>query len=68
MAAGLLGGALATTLVLRLLGNVIGGMPPIYPIDIALASAMMISCATVSLLIPARRAMRVNPIGALRYE
>jgi len=66
LAAGLVGGALGTALVLRLLRNLIEGMPPIYPIDIAFASAMLIVCATFALLIPGTRAMRVNPIVALR--
>ncbi len=68
MAAGLAGGALGTMLVERLLRNLLYGVPPFDPIALGGAVAILLGCATVALLIPVRRATRVNPVVALRAE
>ncbi len=68
MAAGLAGGALGTMLVVRLLRNLLYGVPPFDPIALGGAVAILIGCATVALFIPVRRATRMDPMVALRAE
>jgi ABC-type antimicrobial peptide transport system permease subunit len=68
MAAGLSGGALGITLVVRVLRGWLFGVPPFDPIALAGAVAILMGCATVALLIPVRRATRVDPVVALRAE
>ncbi len=68
MAAGLLGGALGIVLVVRLLRGWLFGVPPFDPIALGGGIAVLAGCATVALLIPARRATRVDPVLALRAE
>jgi len=68
MVAGVAGGALGTMVVVRLLGTLVDGVPPLDPFALGLAAAIMIGCATVALLIPVRRATRVDPMVALRAE
>ncbi|HYT69014.1 MAG TPA: ABC transporter permease [Vicinamibacterales bacterium] len=68
MAAGLAGGVLCTMVIVRLLRNVLDGVPPFDPIALGMAVAIMLGCATVALLIPVLRATRVDPMVALRAE
>jgi putative ABC transport system permease protein len=68
MAAGLSGGALGIVLVVRLLRGWLYGVPPFDPIALGGALAMLVGCATIALLIPVRRAVRVDPMVALRVE
>jgi predicted permease len=68
MAAGLVGGALGIMLVVRLLRDLLYGVPPFDPIALGVAVVILIGCATVALLIPVRRATRVDPVVALRAE
>jgi len=44
------------------------GVKPADPTALALATALMFATGILACYIPARRAMRVNPIVALRYE
>lgn len=66
MAAGVAGGAIGTMLMLRLLRRLLDEVPPFDPIALGMAVAIMVGCASVALLIPVRRATRVDPIVALR--
>jgi predicted permease len=68
MAAGLSGSALGVVLVVRLLRGWLYGVPPFDPIALGGAVAILLGCATVALLIPVRRATRVDPVVALRAE
>ena len=68
MAVGLSGGALGITLVVQLLRGMLYGVPPFDPIALGSAVAILVGCATVALLIPVRRATRVDPMVALRAE
>ena len=68
MAGGLAGGALGIVLVAQLLRGLLYDMAPFDPIALGSAVAILVGCATIALLIPVRRATRVDPIAMLRAE
>jgi putative ABC transport system permease protein len=68
MAAGLSGGALGIILVVRLLRAWLFGVPPFDPIALGGSIAILVACATAALLIPVRRATRLDPMVVLRAE
>ncbi len=61
---GLIGGFAAA----RSLARFLYGVPTSDPATFAGAAALLIAVALVACIVPARRAMRVNPITALRSE
>jgi putative ABC transport system permease protein len=66
MAAGLAGGALGVVAVARLLRNLLYGVPPFDPIALGASVITLLLCATVALLVPIRRAARVDPLTVIR--
>jgi putative ABC transport system permease protein len=66
MAAGLAGGALGVVLVARLLRTLLYGVPPFDPIALGVSVLTLLACATAALLVPVRRATRVDPITVIR--
>ena len=68
ISAGLIGGAFGILVVARLLRDVVYGVPPFDPLAIGAAVAILIGSATLALLIPLRRAVRVDPATALRAQ
>jgi ABC-type antimicrobial peptide transport system permease subunit len=64
IAIGLLGAYFATALIKGMLF----GVKPNDPMTLVLASALMGAVALVACMVPALRAMRVEPVVALRYE
>jgi predicted permease len=58
-------GAIAVS---RLLTNLVPSVQPNDPLTLAAVSALLLGVALVASLLPARRAMRVDPMVALRYE
>jgi putative ABC transport system permease protein len=60
-----IGGAYASS---SLLSSILYGVKPNDPATLAVASALMCSVALAACVIPATRAMRVEPVVALRYE
>jgi len=68
MAIGLTGGAVGVALVVRLLRGLLYEVAPFDPIALGAAVALLIGCATLALLIPLRRATRIDPVTALRTQ
>ena len=66
MAAGLAGGAAGVAVVARLLGSLLYGVAPFDPVALGTAGALLLACAAAALLVPVRRATRVDPIATLR--
>jgi putative ABC transport system permease protein len=68
MAMGLAAGMFGIMVVVRLLRNLLYGVQPFDAIALGGAVAILVGCATVALLIPVHRAIRVDPMVALRTE
>ena len=68
MAAGLVSGMLGVVYVARLLRDLLYGVSPFDPLVLGAAIAMLAACATLALLMPLRRAMRVAPADVLRAQ
>jgi putative ABC transport system permease protein len=66
--AGLAIGLGAAALLVRLAGSQIFGLTSAGPGTYALAAALVVAIALVAIWVPARRAMRVDPLLALRPE
>jgi ABC-type lipoprotein release transport system permease subunit len=54
--------------IARILQSVLFGVSPYDPIAFAGAPLFLIAIAAAASLMPARRAMKVDPMTALRYE
>ena len=66
--AGLAIGLPATWMLTRIIGSQLYGIEPHDPVSMAMACAGVIGVALLAALVPARRAMRIDPVRALRYE
>jgi predicted permease len=68
MAIGAAGGAIGIVLVVRLLGDLLTGVQPFDPVALGVAVAMLAACGAAALLVPVRRATRVDPVVVLRSQ
>jgi len=65
---GLAAGLIVAALAGRLIAALLFGVAPFDPITFVGASTILVGAALLACYIPARRAMRVDPISALRCE
>jgi ABC-type antimicrobial peptide transport system permease subunit len=65
---GMIVGIVVALNLVRLLANVIYGVQPRDPLSFALAAALLAAAALAATWIPARRAVRADPLSALRAE
>ena len=68
MAWGLAAGLFGAVAVTRLLKSLMNGVSAFDPIAYAGVFALLIAAAAVASALPARRAARVDPLTALRWE
>ncbi|HEX9945273.1 MAG TPA: FtsX-like permease family protein, partial [Thermoanaerobaculia bacterium] len=61
-------GLVAALAAARLLARLIPGVEPGDPLTLALVSALLIGVSLAATYLPARRAARVDPTVALRYD
>lgn len=66
--AGLVVGVLAAAGFARVVGSFLSGVSPLDPLTYLTASILLAAIALLACWIPARRAMKVDPMVALRYE
>jgi predicted permease len=66
MLAGLVGGVGGVVVVARLVRSLLYGVAPFDPVALGVAVALLVAAAAVALLVPVRRATRVDPISVLR--
>ena len=67
-AAGAAAGLMGAWLFRKAVAQLVFGVSPADPITFLTAAAVLIALAAAACLIPARRAIRIDPMAALRYE
>jgi putative ABC transport system permease protein len=67
-AAGLAAGVVAALSAARLMRSLVFDISTNDPITFAVAGSLLAGIVFVATYVPARRAMRIDPIIALRYE
>ena len=65
---GVVVGALGAAFAARALGHLLYGVTPTDPVTFVLISLALAGVALGACFVPARRATRVDPMIALRYE
>jgi predicted permease len=68
VAIGAVAGIAIAVAVSRVLSSVLFGVSPFDPLGIGAAAVFVLAAASAAALLPARTAVRVQPMAALRYE
>jgi putative ABC transport system permease protein len=68
IAIGLVAGLGATVWLTRAIASFLYDVTPVDPVSIGTAAAFLVGAATLAAYLPARRALRVDPVDALRVE
>ena len=68
IAIGLIAGAAGAVALTRLLKSLLAGVSPLDPMTFGIAAALLAAVALSGCLVPARRAMTIDPMIALRSE
>jgi putative ABC transport system permease protein len=68
IAAGVAIGVLAAGVTTRLLGSLVFGVTPLDPAAFGLAAFVLVTVAAVAHLVPALRALAIDPVRALRQD
>jgi predicted permease len=68
LALGVAVGVVLALAAVRSAGSLLFGLQPNDPLTFAAATVMLVSIALIASFLPARRASRVDPMAALRYE
>jgi ABC-type antimicrobial peptide transport system permease subunit len=66
--AGVAVGVIASLMMARLLSSLLFGVSPADPLTFSAIVLLLVLVTLAACFIPARRAMRVDPVTALRYE
>jgi ABC-type antimicrobial peptide transport system permease subunit len=66
--AGLAAGAVSAVVIGRFLESLLFQVTPRDPLAFAVSGAVLLVVSVAACLVPARRATRVSPIEALRFE
>jgi ABC-type antimicrobial peptide transport system permease subunit len=66
--AGLLAGLVLTFIAGRGLGSLLVGVSPSDPVTLIVVALLLAAVGLVASFIPARRAMKIEPLSALKYE
>jgi putative ABC transport system permease protein len=67
-AAGTALGLICALIVSRLMAGLLYGVRPADPLTFIVVAALLIAVALLACYIPARRAVRIDPLAALKYE
>jgi putative ABC transport system permease protein len=67
-AAGLAAGLVAAYALARLMASLVWGVAATDPATFLAIAVALLTAAALAIYIPARRAMHIDPIVALRYE
>ncbi len=65
---GLVAGLLVSLGLARLISSQLTGVSPTDPLTYVVVAALLLAITALASLVPARRAVRVDPMDALRYE
>jgi ABC-type antimicrobial peptide transport system permease subunit len=61
-------GILSAAVLTRFVAAMLYGVAPLDPLTFAIGAVLLVSVALTATWIPARRATRIDPLVALRYE
>jgi putative ABC transport system permease protein len=61
-------GVVAALFLTRLMIDLLVGVPPADPVTFGAVSGLLVATSLVACYVPARRAIRVNPVDVLRHE